>query len=174
MEVDDMQFNRIAGFFLGSNSWKREYAAMSIDEKNQEVNRVFDSRIEQLNAAYELAEKQLRAMRVVVDTDLRYGRCDVAVDDDPRNSYECFAHIGVIKLQGQWRICHGYSDECNPDVIWKPIRDATVHERIAAARHIDKLREEIVRQKEKTIPRIESAVAALAHAIERFENQSSD
>jgi hypothetical protein len=163
-----MQYNRIAGFFLGSNLWKQEYAVMSIDEKNDEVNRVFDSRIDQLNAAYEVAEKELRAMRVVVDADYRYASWD---DDDEQPQYKCHAHIGVVKLQGQWRICHGYSDDCHPNVIWRPIRDASVHERISAARHIDKLREEVVRQKEKTIPRVESAIAALVEAIERFPKQ---
>jgi hypothetical protein len=163
-----MQFNRIAGLFLGSNLWKQEFAAMTINEKNEEVNRVFDSRIDQLNAAYEVAEKELRAMRVVVEADYAYANWD----DDPEQPHgKCYAHIGIVKLQGQWRICHGYSDDCHPDVIWKPIRDASVHERISAARHIDKLREEIVRQKEKAIPRVESAIAALAQSIERFPKQ---
>jgi hypothetical protein len=163
-----MQFNRIAGLFLGSNLWKQEFAAMTINEKNEEVNRVFDSRVDQLNAAYEVAEKELRAMRVVVEADYPYANWD---DDREQPQYKCYAHIGVVKLQGQWRICHGYSDDCHPDVVWKPIRDASVHERISAARHIYKLREEIVRQKEKAIPRVESAIAALAQSIERFPKQ---
>jgi hypothetical protein len=101
--------------------------------RGSELNQVFDNRIEQLNAAYEKAKAELRKMRLM-------GHCRVVYDrwlnDDQNPSFSCFSYIGIVKLDGQWRMCHGYGDESDETIAWKPIRDASIQERISVVRSL--------------------------------------
>jgi hypothetical protein len=165
-----MHLNRIAGFYFGSNIWQKEYKAMTLEEKNDEINLVFESRIEQLNAAFEQAEIELRKMRIFDVSEYQYESWG---DDDVNPQFFSYGHIGMVKREGQWRLCHGYSDCQSPDINWKPIRDASIHERMAAAEHLGKLREAIVKCKEKLVPQIESAIEQIATTVEGFKRQQA-
>ena len=163
-----MRFNRVAGIYLGSTLWKMGFEAMSIDDQNSTANEVLANRLDQLSAAFDHIEAGLRAMRIPVDTDIKYESWPV---DPPNYGCERHAHIGMIKIQGQWRLCHGYSDDSNPDVAeWKPIRETPIYVRLAVAPHLEKLKQEIVRQKERVIPKIEAAIAQLSRVSESMDD----
>ena len=92
------------------------------------------------------------------DAWVMYDSCE---DEDLRSgqSYgQQQAYIGMIKLRGAWRLCHAYhyvdysgADEALNSV---PLVDISIEGRIKAAEHIEKLREEIVKEKEKLVPEI--------------------
>ncbi len=145
---------------------------MTLDERNDEVNKALESRFSQLNAALEAHEARLKAMMVPKNAWVRYNSYD---NEDLRSGEACGQYqfyIGMIKLRGAWRLCHAnhYEDWCGPedDIDWKPIVEASIEDRIETAEHIDKLREAIVQEKEKLIPNVEKAIAMLAESLEGY------
>ena len=142
---------------------------MALDERNDEVNQALEARFSQLNAALEAHESKLKAMMVPKDAWVVYHSYE---DQDPSSGMaagEYQSLIGIIKLKGSWRLCHArhYEDYGHPDdePEWKPIVEASIEDRLRAAKHIDKLREAIVEAKEKLIPSVEEAIAALAKSL---------
>lgn len=145
---------------------------MTLDERNDEVNQALEARFTQLNAALEAHESKLKAMMVPKDAWVIYFKYD---DDDHQIGHTVgqYQHlIGMIKLNGAWRLCHArhYEDYNHPDdePAWKPIVEASIEDRLSAAKHIDKLREAIVEAKEKLIPSVEEAIAALAKSLASY------
>jgi hypothetical protein len=166
-----MPFNRINGFYVG-NFAIQEIKTMTLEEKNDEVNKVLEARFTQLNAALEAHEAKLKAMMVPKDTWILYAS---ETDEDERSGqvhgeYQFF--IGMVKLRGTWRLCHGncYQSCTGPDedFNWKPITEASIEDRLKASEHINELREAIVEEKEKLIPEVEKAIATLAKSLERY------
>ena len=72
-----MPFNRINGFYVGNWSFQ-ESKSMTLDERNDEVNKALESRFSQLNAALETHEAKLKAMMVPKNVSVIYDRmrCD--------------------------------------------------------------------------------------------------
>ena len=146
---------------------------MTLDERNDEVNKALEARFSQLNAALEAHETKLKAMMVPKNVSVMY---DSYKDDDLHvrqtlGQYQFY--IGMIKLRGTWRLCHAnhYESYCGgPDesIDWKPIVEASIEDRIKAAEHIEKLREAIVKEKEKLIPDVEKAIVNLAKSLEVY------
>jgi hypothetical protein len=146
---------------------------MTLDERNEEVNKALENRFSQLNAALEAHEAKLKAMMVPKDAQVMYRSYD---DEDLRSgqtSGQYQFYIGMIKLRGAWRLCHAnhYESWSGPedDIDWKPLVEASIEDRIKAAEHIDKLRDAIVEAKEKLVPDVEKAIATLAKSLERYE-----
>ncbi len=85
------------------------------------------------------------------------------------DSDEYRACLGLIKFRGEWRICHGYyrTDEDGPQS-WKPIHECAVSERVELIDHIEKLRDAIIAEAEKSIPQVQNAVSKLAATLERI------
>ena len=145
---------------------------MTLEERNDEVNKALEARFTQLNAALEAHEAKLKAMMVPKDTWFVYkSYADEDVPGQPRGEYQYC--IGMIKLRGAWRLCHSYHyisySWPEEDMDWKPLVEASIEDRIKAAEHIDKLREAIVEAKEKLVPDVERAIATLAKFLERYE-----
>jgi hypothetical protein len=170
-----MPFNRINGFYIGSG-FCQESKTMTLDERNDEVNEALEARFSQLNAALESHEAKLKAMMVPKNVSVIYRSYD---DDDLQARVNCGRyefHIGMIKLRGAWRLCHAnhYCDYSNPDedIDWKPIVEVSIEDRIGAAEHIGKLREAIVKEKEKLVPAVEKAIATLAKSLEVYGEPS--
>lgn len=143
---------------------------MTLDERNDEVNKALDARFSQLNAALEAHEAKLKAMMVPKDAWVMYDSYD---DEDLRSGQtygQHQAYIGMIKLRGAWRLCHAYHyvsySGPEDDLNWTPLVEVNIEGRIKAAEHIDKLREAIVEAKEKLVPDVEKAIAALAKSLE--------
>jgi len=167
-EGDAVPFNRINGFYVGNWSLK-EATHMTLDERNDEVNAALEARFSQLSAAITAQEAKLKSMGVFRDASLVYAG---DADFDPDAGFQTGQHqflIGMIKLQGEWRLCHGYQYEdergevvAEPD--WKPLVEASIDERFDAIEFIDDLRTAIVESKEQLIPSVERAVAHLARA----------
>ena len=163
-----MPFNRINGFYVGN--WRcQESKSMTLDERNDEVNKALESRFSQLNAVLETHEAKLKAMMVPKNVSVIYRSY---ADDDQQPGGEYQFCLGMIKLRGAWRLCHAshYWSYNRPDdePDWKPIVEASIEDRVRAAEHIEKLREAIVNEKEKLVPDVEKAIATLAKSLERY------
>jgi hypothetical protein len=163
-----VHFNRINGFYVG-NWFCQELKTMAIDKRNEEINKALESRFAQLNSAIEAYEQKLKRMMVPKDTSIVY---DSYQDTDPATGQpwgEHSSHVGMIKLRGAWRLCYAdhhlsYQQE-EPELDWKPLVEGSIEIRIEAAKHIEKLMQEIVNAKEKLIPEIEQAIASLAQLL---------
>jgi hypothetical protein len=144
---------------------------MTLDERNDEVNRALESRFSQLNAALEAHEAKLKAMMIPKDAWVVYKSYDDEdVPGQPKGEHQFC--VGMIKLRGAWRLCHvhHYVSYSWPeeDFDWKPLVEASIEDRIKAAEHIDKLREAIVKEKEKLVPDVEKAIATLAKSLDEY------
>lgn len=139
---------------------------MTIDERNAEVTAALTCRLEQMNSAIDDAENDLCEMGVFEECWITYS----SWNPDPFESgVEEHAHLGIAKIQGKWRYCHAYSHDAHPefDLEWKPVRDASVRERIAALEHLDKVRHAIVETKERLIPLIEKTISQVVRSTNR-------
>ncbi len=142
---------------------------MTLDKRNLEINKALESRFAQLNSAIEAHEKKFKEMMVPKDTWIIY---DCYQDADPASGQpwgEHQSHVGMIKLRGAWRLCYAehylsYQHE-EPEVDWKPLVEASIEIRIEAAKHIEALREAIVKAKEELVPEVEKAIATLAQSL---------
>jgi hypothetical protein len=166
-----VRFNPINGFYVG-NWLFQESRSMTLDERNDEVNKALEARFSQLNAALEAHEAKLKAMMVPKNAQSMYCSED---NEDLRSGQTCGqyqSYIGMIKLRGAWRLCHAkhYEDYCglSEDIDWKPLVEASIEDRIKAAEHVDELRDAIVQEKEKLVPDVEKAIATLAKSLERY------
>jgi hypothetical protein len=146
---------------------------MTLDERNDEVNKALEARFSQLNAALEAHEAKLKAMMVPSDTWVTYRSYDDGDNyNNPTGEYQFY--IGMVKLRGAWRLCLRKAYECWIDDERssygeiRPVVEASVEERIEVAQHIDKLREAIVQTKEKLVPDVEKAIATLAKSLEVY------
>ena len=83
--------------------------------------------------------------------------------------------IGFRKHEGKWRLCFMkyYADYIGPQnsdpIIWKPIVECMVEDRVCAAPHIGLLREEIVKSKEDFVPKVEQAIYELEQALSIYD-----
>lgn len=142
---------------------------MTLDERNQEINKALESRFSQLNSAIEAHEKKFKAMMVPKDTWIIY---DPYQDTDSITGQawgEHQPHLGMIKLHGAWRLCYAehyvsYQHD-EPEVDWKPLVEASIEIRIEATKQIEALREAIVKGKEDLAPEVEQAIATLTKSL---------
>jgi hypothetical protein len=151
-----------------------EPVQVPLEERNRRTAEALAPRYDQLNRLWAEAEARLKAMQVPRYVWVVYKMEDV----DPEDPYspgacEC---LGLVKFRGEWRLCLGHfvceraPSPCDPDqpMDWKPILDCSVEERVKAAPHIAKLREEIVASAEQYISKVDEAVAHLTTALEHF------
>jgi hypothetical protein len=162
-----VSFNRINGFYVG-RWFCQEIESMTLEERNQEINKALETRFNQLNSAIEAHETKLVKMMVTRDAWVEYHSCEDN-PDNPSGAYKYY--LGMIKERGAWRLCHGHAYESyigdRPDegIDWKPLVDESVETRIKSAAHIDKLRAAIVESKERLVPELEDAIQTLAKSL---------
>lgn len=163
-----VHFNRINGFYAGAWSFQ-DGSKMTIEKRNQEINKALESRFAQLNSAIEAHEQKLKQMMVPKEVSIVYASYQ---DSDPASGQvwgEYSSHLGMVKLRGAWRLCYAEHYLCyqaeETEIDWKPLVEASIEIRIEASKEIEKLREEIVKSKEALVPEIEQAIAKLAESL---------
>lgn len=168
-----MPFNRIGGFYIGAFSLE-ESNHMTFEERNSELNQALENRLKQLNAAIDAHEKALKAMMIPRDTSFVYCREDEMDDNGQPSGHWWDSMLGIIKLSGSWRLCHGTFDSRIhwEGVTWKPLVDSSVADRMSAICHLDKLREAVVKEKEQLVPELESALEVAVKGLENYPKAS--
>jgi hypothetical protein len=147
---------------------------MTLDERNDEINKALEARFSQINSAIEAHEAKLKGMMVPRDVWVMYASCEDFDYQYQAAAGEYQSYIGLIKQKGAWRLCYanhyesysgGYPDE---DLDWKPLVESSIEDRLKAAPHLDKLREAIVNSKEKLVPELEKAISTLAKSLDNY------
>jgi len=138
------------------------------DVRRAKVAETLTGLYDKLNQGWVAIEEKLRSMLPPREAWVSYASWDEDYRDPEAGSIH--ACIGLVKYRGNWRICHGrYNDMHEPGPgSWKPIVECSVEERVAAVKSVDKLREEILNQAEKSIPKVNDAAAELAKALDRI------
>jgi hypothetical protein len=142
---------------------------MTHDEVNQPTTENLRDRLEQLNRAIEEQETNLKAMIVPHNVWLQHEIEEHYEHEDGHIHSWSYYFIGMIKLRGTWRLCHAEwvteyepePEEEMPELDWKPLVDASIYDRLAAAKHISALREAILECHKKLIPKVDKAIEIL-------------
>jgi hypothetical protein len=99
----------------------------------------------------------------------RHIECEYEASEywDVQENYCIVVHefLGLQRHGNKWRVCYGYSSSEVPEMSWRPINDCSTEVRVEAAKHIDKLMEEVVRSGKEYIPKVKSAIESLENAI---------
>lgn len=117
-------------------------------------------RYDQLNALWTLAEEQLTKFHVPHCVQFDYS------DWPGADGYSEYACLGLEKVNGKWRICHGYCTDMSPECdTWTPITECAATVRISAAKHLPKFREAVIAAAERFLPRVDKAIEELQAAL---------
>jgi len=132
-----------------------------LEKKNLEVRQKLENGLDRLNAMWEQVEQKLIAFQTP-----RYVNFTYDTQTNPESGESAYSMLALAKVGGDWRVCYGIfydSDHEEPD--WKPITDCSAEIRVEAAKHVSKLKEEIIRTAEGFLPEIENAIASLDEAL---------
>ncbi|HEX4145278.1 MAG TPA: hypothetical protein VHY91_17355 [Pirellulales bacterium] len=166
-----MPFNRINGFYAGgADAFQTENMTVTLDERNDEVNQALDARFAQLKDVWDRHAEALKAMRPVESVSCIYLE-EFDDEDNPHVLY--YYHFGFWRgVGGAWVIYHGTSDSYDEraGIEWQPIHETSARNRVKAAHYIDKLREAIIKSKEKFIGDMDAAIATLAKGLDSYKS----
>ncbi|HTU26900.1 MAG TPA: hypothetical protein VMF30_15950, partial [Pirellulales bacterium] len=143
-----------------------ETLQMGIEDKNKELNAVVSARLKKLQGAIEEYEASLRKLMIPRDVWHTY-RSQDHEDDHGQCCGSTEYMIGMSKVGGNWRLCHGVSEQWGPGYFEsKPLVDTPIPFRLEGIKHLEELRHEIVEKKKELIPEIEDAIEGIQAALE--------
>ena len=141
----------------------------TLEDENQALNQQLDERLKKLNAVIDAHEQALKAMMVPRDVWLVY-HSEQLTDDQGQESYKSLEYLlGMVKWNGTWRLSSCvFNSPSHAEFKWKPLVDSSIPERLRAVGHLEKLRAEVVKEKEKLIPELDAAVLTAANALDGY------
>ena len=144
---------------------------MTLTQRAREARETLFQRYDQLNALWLEAEEQLRKFHIP------HGICHVYeyYEPDPdRSGPDANLCLGLQKVKGEWRICHGcYRDDFPPFEVedWTPITECSAEIRVRAAQNLPGLREAVVESAEDFIPKVDDAITSLSEELKPCSDQ---
>ena len=137
---------------------------MTLDERAQNARDMLFERYDVLNAHWLQVEEQLTAFHIPRSVSYAYKKYP---DPDGAEGGMIHKRLGLRKIRGKWRICYClYYYDAFPDMEdWTPITECSAEIRVEAARHVEGLREAIVKSAESFISRVDKAISSLATAV---------
>jgi hypothetical protein len=137
---------------------------MTLEVRAEKARKELFARYDRLNALWLEAEERLTKYHI--PRPVKHEYCEYLLDEGDPNSGSMWDCLGLQKVKGKWRICHGsyYYIEPGPSN-WTPIVDCSAEVRVWAAKHLLGLEEEVVKSAEKFIPKVEDAIQALTSAL---------
>lgn len=77
--------------------------------------------------------------------------------------------LGIQKVKGQWRICHGTYDYSEPEPsVWTPITECSALVRVNVAKHIEGLEDAIAKASERFVPKVEKAIKQIHESLFKY------
>ena len=143
---------------------------MTLEERAESARETLFGRYDELNALWLQAEEQLTKFHIPCFVYCKY---DEYQDPADQPGFMTSKYLLLQKIKGKWRICYGLVDDWDVDHGWTPITECSAHVRVEAARHLDKLREKVVKSAEDFIPKVDEAIKTLAAAVGRTVNIES-
>jgi hypothetical protein len=134
-------------------------------------------RYDALNALWLKAEEEITKLHIPHDVRYAYDGHDPSEFGPNEGKEYYWVCLGVQKIKGKWRVCHGaYYEACDgrdscPD--WIPIIECSAEIRVEAAEHWPALRQAVVEAAEKFIPRVDEAIANLEKALAADNNMAA-
>jgi hypothetical protein len=136
---------------------------MTLEERAESARATLFDRYDALNALWLQAEEQLTRFHIPRPAYHSYDEYQDFGNPPGAMTSKC---LSLQKVKGKWRICYGLYDEwCDRDYGWTPITECSAQVRVEAARHVDKLREKVVKTAEDFIPRVDEAIQTLAATV---------
>jgi hypothetical protein len=165
-----MSGHRFRGFYE-DHFHKVGVLPMTIEDKNDELNEVVSDRLKQLQVVIEEYEASLKKLLIPRDVWYTYRTEDHEDEGQYAGSTEYM--IGMTKIGGNWRLCHGIIDHWGPGHLdSKPLVDTPIPLRIESIKHLEALRHEIVESKKGLIPEIEDAIQGVKAALDNPKSWS--
>ena len=144
---------------------------MTLEERAESARETLFGRYDELNALWLQAEEQLTQFHIPRPV---YHQFDEYQDPGNPPGAMTSKYLSLQKVKGKWRICYGLCDDwCDHDYGWTPITECSAQVRVEAARHLEKLREKVVKSAEDFIPKVDEAIKTLAAAVGRTVNIES-
>jgi hypothetical protein len=144
---------------IGNTSTNSKPANPTLTERHNAAIETLATRYDALNEKFVAAENKLKALKPLRPAWVDY---DTTSQEDGPTYWDL---LGLYKLDGKWRLVHAVDNELNDDgsgpYDLKPITECSIEIRIRAAKEVRRLHEEIVKQKESAIPKVEEAIAEL-------------
>ncbi len=132
---------------------------MTLNQRAQKAREELFNRYDALNALWLKAEEEITKLHIPHGVSYVY-------NDDLNGCYpsDC---LGVMKIKGKWRICHGsYLPSCEPEPDdWTPIVECSAVIRVEVVKHLPRLRQAVIEAAEKFIPRVDKAIKNLEKVL---------
>jgi hypothetical protein len=133
---------------------------MTLTDRAEAAQKALFGRYDRLNEKLKLAEGRLTSRHIphVVGVVYRTQEDDC---NNPGLAWDRYC-IGLAKIKGEWRLCHGVTDDQDqnwPD--WKPLVDCSAEDRVNSAPHLAKLEAKLVEAAEKFVPKVDKALVEL-------------
>src|SRR5262245_7253879 len=104
---------------------------LTLEQRARKAREELFARYDQLNALWLKAEEQIAKYHIPHAVEYIY-----APDDHPNDPTD--SCLGVVKIKGQWRICHGYYRPAYEPFAyeWTPITECAAAIRVQVVKHI--------------------------------------
>jgi hypothetical protein len=135
----------------------------SLDHRSKKANQEIFHRYDRLNSLWTEVEKYLTRDHIPCPVEITY-RSYAPDEDHANHGWDCCNDLlGLQKIKGQWRVCHGFRDDRWPDADagWTPIADCSGVVRSVCAKHVVALEKAIIESAESFIPVVDAAIAEL-------------
>lgn len=120
---------------------------IALDQRNQVAIAKASPLYDRINSVWEKAEDFFRSQGILAPVSYCY--------TGDHNSEQ---YLGLQKMSGKWRLCHGYFNNSDPDgTEWKLITDEPIERRVSLLKYIAELYEKLVESNEAVIPKLENA-----------------
>jgi len=142
---------------------------MTLDQRAEIARKELFARYDQLNALWIKAEERLTKYHIPHAVEFNY--CSYRIDYNDPSAGEMLDYLSLQKVKGKWRICFGSCYYLGPGPSeWTPIVDCSAEIRVNAAKYLPGLETAVVESAERFIPRVDSAIRALIHALAQPDN----
>lgn len=125
-------------------------------KRNQETMSKANPLFNRINQAWEKTERFFQEQGIFLPVSITYYDF-YDRDGVPDGVYE----LGIHKIKGKWRICHGVYFHQDPSQMteWTPINECNIELRVEMLKHVSSLFQKLVEANEAYVAEIEQAVA---------------
>ncbi len=132
-----------------------------LETRRENAKNALNERFDALNKLWQTAEAEFKELPLPVNAYV-----PIDNDFDEHGQPTCEYLLGFAKSKGGWRICYGVSDFFgDSDTIWTPIGECALDIRVSAASHLPQLRVQVVEMAEKSVSKLDQAIAQLKGAL---------
>ncbi len=114
---------------------------------------------DRINKVWEKTEEFLKSKGILAPVNFTYG-------------YEqsCEYSLGLQKISGKWRICHGFFHYSSPDqdTDWTVITDVPIELRVHLLKYVQDIFEALVKSNEAVVPKLEKAAQEAEETLRKL------